>query len=217
MTRWVIWIASYGLLACGGTDSAEPEELTDEEVLELEEALADTSRVMEVEPPRRGELSLSGVGSHEFLGRFRAAAGLCQDPRFLQLTVQTDSLDTIFLFHLPGTEEAIVGDYEVVRATEELFEVARVRIGLQLIRGRVGSIFRGVQGVATLAAFDGRVSGHFEAAIEEVGTEAIAKIRGRFNSVLVHDIPEDNCALAAAAFVDVDSVASVARTEPDTL
>ena len=183
----------------------------------MEEMRADTSRVVEPEPPRRGELSMSGVGSHSFVERFRASARLCQDPRFLQLTVQTDSLDTIFLFYLPESDDAAVGDYAVARSTDDLFQVGSVRLGLQLIRGRTGSVFRGMNGFVTISRLDGRMSGTFESVIQEEATEAVTKIRGRFASVRVHDTPESECALTAATFVDADSLEAVPPADPGTL
>ena len=195
------------LLACRQVDPAQVEELGEEEALEQDSILRDTSTILKVELPRRGELSLYGVGSHDFQGRFRAEASLCKDLRFLQLQVGTDSLDTIMLFHLPESEESAAGPYLVSSPTEEYFVVGAVRMGLQIIRGRTGSVFRGIGGSVELTDWGPRISGTFTATMQEVATEQITKIQGEFTSVRILTAAEDECAVTSSAFVNPDSVA----------
>jgi len=200
------------LLACGGDGPAQLGELNEAEVLAWDSTLRDTSTILEVELPRRGELSLFGVGSQDFRGRFRAAASLCEDLRFLELTVRTDSLDTIMVFHLPESEEAVAGPYVVSSPMEDYFKVGSVRVGLQLLRGRTGWVFRGIAGSVELTDWGSRISGTFAATMKEAATEQITKIRGQFESVRVLTADEDECAVTASAFVNPDSAAA----EPDS-
>jgi len=209
-----LFVGLWGvLLACGGGGPAQFGELTEGEALEQDSILRDTSTILEVELPRREELSLFGVGSHDFQGRFRAVASLCEDLRFLELTVRTDSLDTIMLFHLPESEESAVGPYRVSSPMEDHFMVGSVRVGLQLLRGRTGSVFRGIAGSVELTDWGPRISGTFSATMREAATEQITKIRGQFKSVRIIAATEDECAVSASAFVDPDSAAA----EPDSV
>ncbi len=195
------------LLGCGGGGPAQIGELGDEEAVEQDSILRDTSTILELELPRSGELSLFGVGSHDFRGRFRAAATLCDDLRFLEVTVRTDSLDTIMLFHLPKSEESAAGPYVVSSPTEDYFVVGSVRVGLQLIRGRTGSVFRGIGGSVELTDWGRRISGSFTATMQEAATDQIMKIKGQFQGVRVLRADEDECAVTSSAFVTPDSVA----------
>jgi hypothetical protein len=201
------------LLACGGGGPAQFEELSEEEALEQDSILRDTSTILEVEVPRRDELSFFGVGGRDFRGRFRATANLCEDLRFLELTVRTDSLDTIMLFHLPESEESAAGPYVVSSPMEEYFVVGSVRVGLQLIRGRTGWVSRGIGGSVELTEWGPRMSGTFAVTMREAATEQIMKIRGQFKSVRIFPADEAECAVAASAFVNPDSAAD----KPDSV
>lgn len=201
------------LFACGGDGPAQLGELNEAEVVAWDSMLRDTSTILEVELPRRGELSLFGVGSQDFQGRFRAAATLCEDLRFLELTVRTDSIDVIILFHLPESEEAVAGPYMVSSPMEDYFMVGSVRVGLQLIRGRTGWVFRGIAGSVELTDGGSRISGTFAATMQGAATEQITKISGEFKSVRVLTADTGECAVSATAFVNPDSAAA----EPDSV
>jgi len=201
------------LLACGGGEPAQIGELNEAEALAQDSMLRDTSTILEVELPRRDELSLFGVGSHDFRGRFRAAASLCEDLRFLELMVRTDSLDTIMLFHIPESEESVAGPYVVSPPAADSFMVGSVRVGFQLLRGRTGWVFRGIVGSVELTEWGPRISGIFAVTMREVATGQITKISGQFKSVRILKADEDECAVTASAFVDPDSV----RADPDSV
>jgi hypothetical protein len=210
----LVLIGMWGvLLACGGGGPIQSEELTEEEALAQDSILRDTATILEVELPRRDELSLFGVGSHDFRGRFRAAASLCEDLRFLELAVRTDSLDTIMLFHIPESEESVSGPYVVSPPTADSFMVGSVRVGFQLLRGRTGSVFRGIAGSVELTEWGARISGTFTVTMQEFATDRITKIRGQFKSVRILTAAEDECAVTASAFVNPDSAAA----EPDSV
>ena len=201
------------LLACGGGGPAQFGELTEAEALDQDSILRDTSTILEVELPRRGELSLFGVGSHDFRGRFRAVASLCEDLRFLELTVRTDSIDTIMLFHLPESEASAAGPYVVSSPMEDYFMVGSVRVGLQLLRGRMGSVFRGTAGSVELTDWGSRISGIFDVTVQEAATDQITKIKGQFKSVQILVATEGECAVTTSAFVNPES----ATTEPGSV
>ena len=217
MIRLLFVAICFVSAACSRTDQAQVQDLTEEEVLAQDSILRDTSTVLELEQPARGELSLFGVGSHDFKGRFRATAGLCGQLRFLELTVRNDSLDTIMLFRLPESAEAAVGPYVVTSPMDDYFVIGSVRVGFQLIRGRAASVFRGIGGSVELTDWGPQVSGTFTATMQEAATDQITKIMGQFIDVRVDAGDDDECAVTAAAFVNADSAGVDLGTVRDSL
>ena len=215
--RWLALCCVAAGLGCGETDTPDPTEMrTEDEVMAEMEALSDTSTIPTLEQPNRGELSIAGVGSHVFGGRFSATAYRCDEPRFLSLIVRTDSVDTIFLFHVP--EEPPTAAYQVAPSTARLFAEGEVRIGVQLIRGRIGSILRGITGGVELVQAGGRASGDFEATLHEAATEAVTKILGEYREVEIRAADPDECALNASAFVELEPTDSLAGpVAPDSI
>ena len=217
MIRSCFAAACLIFVACSRTEPAQVENLTEEEVLAQDSMLRDTSTILEMEQPTRGELSLFGVGSHDFKGRFRATAGLCEQLRFVELTVRNDSLDTIMLFRLPDSDESAAGQYVVSSPLEDYFVVGSVRVGFQLIRGRAASVFRGIGGLVELTDWGSQISGTFAATMQEAATDQITKITGQFVDIRVDAADEDECATTAAAFVSADSTGLAPDTVVDSL
>ncbi len=214
MRQWVWGLAVMGF-GCGSDEIPQPTDgMTEDEVIDQMEAVLDTSTILPLKEPNRGELTIAGVGSHHFQGLFTAEAWQCDEPRFVSVVVQTDSIDVIFLFYVSSVDP--IADYRVTPSTEQLFAEGEVRVGVQLIRGRQGAIFRGTGGTVRFTDGSG-ASGDFEVTLEEVATEAIVtKIRGRFHEVDIRPADPEECTLNATAFVEPEPGDSVPAAREDS-
>lgn len=213
MIREILSCLILGTVACGGSELAEPDDLAISEAIAKGEKLRDTSTVLEPQVPESGELTIAAVGNHNFEGRFSATARICEDLRFLEVTVRTDSVDVIFLFNLPPNDDDVPGDFTVVSATDSLFAVGDVRVGVQIIRGRVGSVFRGTAGAISLTDWGRRIAGTFEVMIREAASESVTKTAGAFRGIRVRATDPAECALTSTGFASD----SVPIADPDSL
>lgn len=206
MIREMTCCLVLGSVACGGSEPAEPDDLAISEAIGEGEKIRDTSTVLEPQTPESGELTIAAVGNLNFEGRFSATARMCEDLRFLEVTVRTDSVDVIFLFNLPPDDDDVRGDFVVALATDSLFAVGDVRVGIQIIRGRVGSVFRGTAGAISLTDWGRRMGGTFEVTIQEAASESVSKTAGAFRGIRVRPNDPAECALTSTGFAPPDSV-----------
>jgi hypothetical protein len=185
----VLWVLGCATLvgACGGEPA---DEVVRADSLETD---ADAPLVMPDYPePVRGHLVTHSAGADEIAGDWRARAGTCEEPRTLQLVASGESVGAILLLYLaPGDDD--VATYPVVTVDSTVPEAPAVRVGVQLLRSRMGDSFQAFDGTVELTELGRRVSGRLQLHLVNIETRDTVLYAGVFSDVRVRPWSPQEC------------------------
>jgi hypothetical protein len=189
--KW--WWLTAALVAC----SSEPEPtVEDENVREVRPARLDTVPVVTPEFPEvvPGHLTVRSNARREenrYTGLWPAQVGVCQEPTVIQVVARSDSLGMI-VFVGPGSDSAMVGEYEVVEGREGVPDSATARVGLQTYGGSRPRGLRAMAGTVEVQRADSILVGRFTAAFTDERYRDSILVAASFEAA-VQDAPPDWC------------------------
>jgi hypothetical protein len=161
--------------------------------------------------PVRGHLVVRSAGADEIAGEWRARAGTCEAPRTVLLVASGEGVGAILLLYLtPADDHAI--PYPVVPVDSTVPEPPAVRVGVQLLRSRLGDSFQAFDGTVELTELDRRVSGRLQLHLVNIETRDTVLYAGVFSDVRVRAWSPQECGVLdeseAAADTLSDSTAA---------
>jgi hypothetical protein len=133
--------------------------------------------------PVRGRLVTRSAGSDEIAGDWPARAGTCEEPRTVQLVASGERVGAILLFYLAAADH--VTTYPVVPADSTVPEPPAIRVGVQLLRSRLGDSFQGFDGTVELTELGRRLSGRLQLHLMNIDTRDTVLYAGVFSGVRV--------------------------------
>jgi hypothetical protein len=152
----------------------------------------------------RTRLAAVGVGAHEFAGSWEVRGGRCDDPHLVQLLTDDPTVGVLILVRLPQGD--VPERFPVL--ADSVFPPATARLAVRVSRGRSAFAYAGVEGEVEMARAGERVSGKFTVTLREIAMETTTLAAGAFRDVEIGPLPDEECAMARAAWVEPDSAAS---------
>jgi hypothetical protein len=144
---------------------------------------ADAPLVMPDYPePMRGHLVTRSAGADEIAGEWPARAGMCEETRTVQLVASGEGVGAILLFYLaPGADH--VATYPAVPVDSTVPEPPAIRVGVQLLRSRMGDSFQAFGGTVEVTELDRRASGRLRLHLVNTDTRDTVLYAGVFSDV----------------------------------
>lgn len=183
----------FYLSACGS--GAEP--LGEEAGIELERELRQAAQEDSVSIPsypeaREGRLVMVSDGKLAVEGTFEPTAGVCDEPRSLQLIAQSEEIGIILVADLPDTG-MVVGSYPMVSVDNDSVPALNARLGIQVFAGGGAFAYQAIEGELALERLDDNVTGRLAGLALEVTTGARFGFAGVFEDVPVPPLPAERC------------------------
>ncbi|MFQ6045093.1 MAG: hypothetical protein ACE5PT_01870 [Gemmatimonadales bacterium] len=183
----------FYLSACGS--GAEP--VGEEPGIELERELREAAREDSISVPsypeaRAGRLVMVSDGSLAVEGSWKPTAGLCDEPRSLQLIAQSENFGVIIVVELPDTG-AVAGNYAMVSVEEDSVPGINARLGIQVLADGGAFAYQVTEGELVIERLDDRVTGRLAGMALEVALGAKVGLAGVFDDIPVTLLPDDQC------------------------
>ncbi len=176
-------------LACGGDDqqTLPPPVETGEQ-----STLSDSIRMPAFPEARRGFLVTRSAGAYDLSGAWPARAGMCADPAVMQVLAQQPGVGTIVLLRLPDPAQRLT-TYPITIVESGTPSPPAAQMGVQIFQGASAYAFQGLEGQVLLTGISDRVSGRYQVTLREITTNDLAKYSGVFESVMVEQLPTEQC------------------------
>jgi hypothetical protein len=208
----LLWVLGCAALAgaCGG----EP---ADEAVrADSLQGDGDAPLVMPDYPePVRGHLVTRSAGADEIAGEWPARAGTCEEQGTVQLVASGEGVGAILLFYLvPAADHATT--YPVVPPMDSTVpEPPAIRVGVQLLRSRMGDSFQAFGGTVEVTQLDRRASGRLQLHLVNIDTRDTVLYAGVFSAVRVRAWSPLECGVLDESEAVADTLAD--STAADSL
>lgn len=166
---------------------------------------SDSIRMPTYPEPRRGYLVARSAGVYDLDGQWPARAGMCEDLGIMEVLAQQPGVGTIVLLRLPPQAQRLT-TYPITIVDSGAPAPPAAQIGVQLFQGANAYAFQGLQGQVLLTGMSDRVSGRYQVTLREISSDDLAKYAGVFESVMLEQLPAEQCEEWRQSLLPYDSV-----------